>query len=444
MIGINFGSKLRQYAIVITVNFSMLCSGLALGWSSPILVKLMDPIETVLHEPASDSEISWIVSASSLTSTLGRKNSVILATIPHIVGCLIILFAQEVWLFILARAIIGVSLGMNFNVSPTYAAEIASKEIRGSLGTILQISTCLGMTIMLAIGPFVPYLALNLIYTSAIVLTAIPMFFLPDSPYYLYSKGRTDEALKILLKLRGSDSLAKEEIAEYEITKTDTKVNIHSLLKDLIFLKTVLLVIVFGIFTQVSGSNTIAFYLQPILESTKTNISSEIASAVIGLIMLLGSIFTAFFTDRCGRKPILIWAFFGMAIAMVGFGACFMISSETKQMYTFIGFIPIICLVLNVFCNSAGQGSLFFTVTAEMFEGPSRALGVSTAFFTASLFSFLMAKYLDTVLTLLGPSVTYWGCGGLCVLAGVFVMLLLPETKMKTFAEIQKILGRKT
>lgn len=129
--------------------------------------------------------------------------------------------------------------------------------------------------------------------------------------------GRTEEALKILLKLRGSGSLAKEEIAEYEITKTDTKVDILSLLKDLIFLKTVLLVIVFGIFTQVSGSNTIAFYLQPILESTKTNISSDIASAVIGLIMLLGSIFTAFFTDRFGRKPILIWAFFGMAIGMV-------------------------------------------------------------------------------------------------------------------------------
>ncbi|XP_028159615.1 facilitated trehalose transporter Tret1-like [Ostrinia furnacalis] len=245
---------LRQYAMVITVNLSMLSAGMTLGWSSPILVKLANVTESGFDEPVSSSDMSWIVSTVFLTCTfavfvvpmlldnLGRRYSAILAMVPLIMGGLAMVFASKVWLLFLARFLVGLSMAMSFNVAPTYAAEIASKEIRGSLGTIIQISVCIGATLMLAVGPFVSYLSLNVVYAIFAVLTTVPILFLPESPYYLHSKGRSHEALKNLTTLRGSETLAKQEIVEYDMTKSDKNVKKLSLLKDFILLKTILLV----------------------------------------------------------------------------------------------------------------------------------------------------------------------------------------------------------
>ncbi|XP_063834435.1 uncharacterized protein LOC135083658 [Ostrinia nubilalis] len=440
--------------MVITVNLSMLSAGMTLGWSSPILVKLANVTESGFDEPVSSSDMSWIVSTVFLTCTfavfvvpmlldnLGRRYSAILAMVPLIMGGLTMVFARKVWLLFLARILVGLSMAMSFNVAPTYAAEIASKEIRGSLGTIIQISVCIGATLMLAVGPFVSYLSLNVVYATFAVLTTVPILFLPESPYYLHSKGRSHEALKNLTSLRGSETLAKQEIAEYDITKSDKNVKKLSLLRDFIFLKTILLVIIFSTFDQLTGACTITLYLQPILQSTKMNISTELASAVIGLIKLVGAFMTASITDRFGRKPILIWTYFGMTIGMVGFGAYFYISSNTKDMYAFINYIPIICLVLIVWCDSAGQGSLFYAVISELFEGPARALGVSIGSCTSSIVLFLTSKYLTAVLDAVGPAVTYLGFGVVCIFGGLFITFCIPETKGKTFSEIQKTLGR--
>lgn len=68
---------------------------------------------------------------------------------------------------------------------------------------------------------------------------------------------------------------------------------------------------------QLSGFNSVSFYLQTILESTESSITPEVCSVIIGVIQLLASFCTTLVTDRFGRKPILTSTLAGLAVGMV-------------------------------------------------------------------------------------------------------------------------------
>lgn len=75
---------------------------------------------------------------------------------------------------------------------------------------------------------------------------------------------------------------------------------------------------------------------------------------------------------------------------------------------------------------------------AELFDGPSRALGVSITVFAASVFTFLVIRYFATVTSAIGPTATYYGFSIGCLIMVLFIAFCIPETRGKTFSEIQK------
>ncbi|CAH0697053.1 unnamed protein product [Spodoptera exigua] len=448
---------LRQYAVVIIVNLSMLCAGLGLAWPSPVLVKLNNATETVLPRVITAEEGSWIVSigflagiianlliGTTLIDLLGRKPFLILVCLPKFVTGFLYIYASEVWMLLLGRALVGIADAGIFTILPMYSSEIASKEIRGSLGTILQIMCSFGVVTMLSMGPFISYTTLNWIYIGFITFTTLPLLIVPDGPYSLYSRGHKAEALKVLTFLRGSETQAKEEIAEFE--KADEmnteSVSKKDLIKNRLFLKSLILVLTLGFGSQFVGFNAVSFYLQTVLESTQTSVRPEMASVTIGLIQLFASFCTTLVTDRFGRKPILSVTCVGMGIGMFGLGLFFKLK-ESGPVDGFMNYVPLISLILVVFCYSAGIGSLMWVLNAELFDGPSRGIGMSVSLVMTTLFLFLLTKYFAIVSLSIGPAITYWIFSVNCVLLCVFIMVCIPETKGRTFAEIQDILRGK-
>ncbi|XP_059045578.1 facilitated trehalose transporter Tret1-like [Achroia grisella] len=445
---------LRQYAVVIIANFSVLCTGLSLAWPSPVLVKLSNNNETIFSKPITEEEGSWIVSIGFLVAIcfsflpavlldrIGRRQCIILSCVPKMIMCLIFTFATEIWMLMLGRVFGAIADTFTFTVVPTYASEVASKEIRGALGTILQILCSLGILLMLSIGPFTPYVTLNMVFTGVVVVLSIPLLFLPDSPYYLYSKGRTEEALKVLTFLRGSEVLANEEIKEYSSTD-DVKPNIIDIFKNRQFLKAFGIVIVLTTGSQIIGFNAVTFYLQTVLESTKTSVKPEIASVIIGFIQLIASFCTTLVTDRFGRKPILGSTLAGTAIGMIGLGIFFRIRETHEQISGFMNYLPLISLILVVYCYSAGPGSVNWPLCSELFDGPSRAIGLTVSGIIGSLTLFMTLKYFAFVTTAIGAPATYWMFSVNCILLCIFILFCIPETKGRSFAEIQVLLGQK-
>lgn len=138
-------------------------------------------------------------------------------------------------------------------------------------------------------------------------------------PYYLslyYVSGRIDECQGTLTFLRGSESLAKEEIKEYS-TNNNRKIDMKLLLRNKIFLKTILIITVLGIGVQGIGYNAVTFYLQTILEASNTSIKSETASVIMGFVQLSAAFCAQTIADRFSRKIILMTTLFGMCLGLV-------------------------------------------------------------------------------------------------------------------------------
>ncbi|CAG9794712.1 unnamed protein product [Diatraea saccharalis] len=386
------GPKIRQYAIIIIVNLNILGTGMTVTWPSPIYVKLRNKDEAVLERQITPEEWSWILSAGYLVSAItnfipgilqeriGRKYCLMVAIIPKILEGLLLVSTSKIWILYLCRTLNSVADGFLICVVPTYSAEIASKEIRGSLGTLLQIMSSLGVVIMLGVGPFLSYRATNILLCSVIVGCAIPLILVPDSPYFLYAK-------------------------------------------------------VVG--SQLSGFNGVNLYLQTILESTHTNIRPEVASVIIGCIQLAASIFTSLVTDRFGRKRILTTTFTGMAIGMVGLGTFFYFTENADDITGFMNFLPLIALVLIVFCFSAGPGSINWMLSAEMFDSSSRAVGLSICSVLFTIAVFVVIRFFAPLMLAIGPAAGYWMFSLNCLIMSGLITFLFPETKGKTFTEIQ-------
>ncbi|KAJ8709788.1 hypothetical protein PYW08_009792 [Mythimna loreyi] len=446
---------LRQYAVVIVVNLSVLCTGVGLAWPSPMLVKLSNATQTVLPRPITAEEGSWIVSIGFLTAIaanifigvvlidrLGRKLCLLLVCLPKFVAGFVFIYANEVWMILLGRALVGIADAGIFVLLPMYASEIASKDIRGSLGTILQIMCSFGIVTMLSMGPFISYNMVNMIYTGFIIFTTIPLLFLPDGPYSLYSRGHKAESLKVLTFLRGSETLANEEMKEYEMGSANNNVEISrkDILTNKLFLKSLFLVLVLGFGVQFVGFNAVTFYLQTVLESTQTSVRPEIASVTIGLIQLFASFCTTLVTDRFGRKPILTITCVGMGLGMLGLGLFFKLKHDEETVTGFLNYLPLISLILVVYCYSAGLGSLIWVLSAELFDDRSRGMGMSVNMITTTAFVFLTTKYFAIVSLAIGPATTYWIFSVNCILLCLFIMFCIPETKGRSFAEIQNVL----
>lgn len=300
--------------------------------------------------------------------------------LPKFVTGFVYIYATEVWMLLLGRALVGIADAGIFTILPMYASEIASKEIRGSLGTILQIMCSFGVVTM-------------------------PEF------------EKADEM--------NTESVSKKDI-----------------IKNRMFLKSLTLVLILGLGSQFVGFNAVSFYLQTVLESTQTSVRPEIASVTIGLIQLFASFCTTLVTDRFGRKPILSVTCVGMGLGMLGLGLFFKLK-ENGAVDGFMNYVPLISLILVVFCYSAGIGSLMWVLNAELFDGPSRGLGMSISLIVTTLFVFLTTKYFAIVSLSIGPAVTYWIFSINCILLCAFIIFCVPETKGRSFAEIQDILRGK-
>ncbi|XP_023938574.2 facilitated trehalose transporter Tret1 [Bicyclus anynana] len=456
---INLASSLiRQYAAVITVNLGVVSTGMSLSWPSPMLVKLRNETETTLSRPITEEEGSWIVSGGFLLGILGnlvggmlldavgRKYCFLLLSLPKFLMSMLFIFATEVWMLIFGRVIMIMTDCFLFMVVPIYASEIASKDHRGSLGTLMQIFSTLGIVVTLSVGPFVSYTTFNIVFASVIAASSLPVLLLPDSPFYLYSKGRTEEALEVLLQYRASEVEAKQELQEYQDSANNVeKIDKKKLLKTKTFLKSLALgFLLFG-GSQLVGFNAVQFYLQTILVSTKTSVKPEVASVVIGLIQLFASFCTPLILTKCGRRPVLIGSLSGMFLGMVGLGTFFKLTeAEDVEIRGFLNFLPIISLIIVIYCYSAGIGSIVWLVTAEVFDGPSRAFGISITSISTVVAIFFTTKYFALMTSALGPHVTYWLFSAVCVVIGTLIALFVPETKGKTFSEIQRDLGGET
>ncbi|KAL8151261.1 hypothetical protein V2J09_021069 [Rumex salicifolius] len=276
-----------------------------------------------------------------LNDSIGRKRAIMIADALFFIGSVVMSIAPSPAVIIIGRVIIGLGVGMASMTSPLYISETSPSRIRGAL-----VST---NGFLLTGGQFLAYL-INLGFTRVnytwrwmLGVAALPallqfllMFTLPESPRWLYRKGKVGEAEAILARIHSEEAVQGEiealkqsieaEIAEEgEIGKGGLVSKISSAFKSKVFKRGLIAGIIVQVAQQLVGINTVMYYSPTIVQLAgfASNQTALALSLVTSGLNALGSIVSMLFVDRYGRRRLMIVSMISIITCLVLLSALF-------------------------------------------------------------------------------------------------------------------------
>lgn len=148
--------------------------------------------------------------SGAISDWLGRRPMLIISSVLYFFGGLVMLWSPNVYILLLGRLLDGLGIGLAVTLVPVYISETSPPEIRGSLNTLPQfmgsggmfLSYCMVFGMSLMESPNWR-LILGVLSIPSLFYFVFTIFFLPESPRWLVSKGRMHEAKHVLQRLRG-------------------------------------------------------------------------------------------------------------------------------------------------------------------------------------------------------------------------------------------------
>jgi MFS transporter, SP family, galactose:H+ symporter len=268
-------------------------------------------------------------------------------------------------------------------------------------------------------------------------ILVVTMFFLPTSPRWLMSKGRDDEALGVMLKLRQNDvKVAQAELAAIRLSLQVDGNGFTLFRMNKNFRRSTFLGMLLQFMQQFTGANVILYYAPKILglAGIATGSDRMWGTVAIGVLMALATFIAVSQVDRMGRKPLLYIGYAVMGACMLGMGVLFTVGMGT----VFSAGIAIALLIAFVISYAMSAAPVIWILCSEIQPLNGRDFGVSCSTVTNWVSNFIVGATFLSLLTTLGTGKTFCMYAALNFLFIVLVYLLLPETKGVTLENIER------
>lgn len=422
------------------------------GWSSPSI--------TILHSPSSpiaitNDEASWIISllqfgsafgpvlGAILCKSFGPKMCILISTIPYSLGFVLIIVAESPEVIYASRIMSGLAVGLSFIATPLYLAEISENHNRGGLIFLFTVNLSLGAIFIAAIAPYVSLAAMAGIMLIFPILL-LTLWFAPESPLFYVRVQKCDEALKALRMLRRQNDTKVLE-AELDSMKTNIIENIKFIdcLKECVRgsnMKAFMIVFSTTMSHQLCGALPVLLNLESVYSSTNMDLAPNIGillTAILGFVISLVSIRLP---DILGRKPLLLISAAGCIASNAMLGAFYVVSESNAN----IPNITILALVaINLLLSSAvlGLQPMPYILAGELFSANVKEIGICATMVGGAFLGFGTSKLFQIVEDAFGKSTVFFGLMVISIILAVLMFIVVPETKGKSFHEIQMILN---
>ena len=333
--------NLTLILVAITASLGGLLSGFDMGVISGALLYIN---ETWQLTPL---EQGWLVSSAIVGSVIGaaangvladlygRKKIIIATALIFIIGSVMCGLAHTAGWLIFSRIIIGIAVGMISFVAPIYLSEIAPEKIRGTLVSLYQLALTAGILLSYLINRIFAntdynwrWMLASGMIPAVILLTGI--LFLHDTPRWLISKNKIDEAKEVFKKISRIEDIDRQ-IAEIQATLSSSTSK-----EKITFRKWMFMPIFVGVglmFVQIcTGINTIIYYTPTIfnLAGFADNISAIYATIGVGVVNFLMTFVAIAYADKFGRKPLLYIGLSGMLVSLFALSGSFALGETGK------------------------------------------------------------------------------------------------------------------
>jgi SP family xylose:H+ symportor-like MFS transporter len=397
-----------------------------------------------------------------ISKKLGRRNGLILAAVLFLISALGSAM-PEMFLapigeldhtystvFIFYRIIGGIGVGLASMLSPLYIAEIAPADSRGKLVSFNQLAIVGGFMVVYFVNYFISKgggsdawlneIGWRWMFASEVIPAGLflgLLFLVPDTPRSLVLRGKPEEALHVLIKVNGEKrgTVVLEEIKDSMDEKTSGNLLSFGWL-------VIVIGILLSIFQQFVGINVVLYYAPEIFKTISSGTDTALLMTIIvGVVNFLFTIIAVKTVDKYGRKPLMIIGALGMAIAMLSLGFVFFAGAT--------GYLALFCMMLYVASFAMSWGPVTWVLLAEIFpnkiRGKALAIAVAAQWISNYLVSLTFPMMNDNsyLTEQFNHGFAYWVYGIMSLLAMVFIMKYIPETKGKTLEEMENLWKKK-
>lgn len=435
------------FLIIVTITASLggLLSGYDTGVISGALLfinedwNLADYVQGFLVSSVLIGAVIGAAINGVLADIFGRKKIIIATAIMFILGSVFCAIAPNIYVLILSRMLVGFAVGIVNFIVPLYLSEISPKNLRGTIVSLYQWAITAGILfsyLVNAVFAHVVYTWRWMLFVGVVpgLILLIGMLFLNDTPRWLVSKGRYDEAKKVFSKIQpGLDAEKEIESIKSTITPYKTAKKFH-------FKKWMIMPFVVGIgimFAQIcTGINTIIYYAPTIfkLSGFDSNLTAIYATTGIGIVNFLMTIVAIFLTDRLGRKPLLYIGLTGVMLSLAALGCAFGLQNVLGDS---LKFVAVGSLVFYIICFAFSLGPIGWIIVSEVFPLQIRGFAMSICTLANFAFNFFVVASFPVLINRLGGAVTFWAFAVVSLLCIVFVYFFVPETKGISLEKIE-------
>ncbi|WP_100007572.1 sugar porter family MFS transporter [Staphylococcus pseudintermedius] len=377
-----------------------------------------------------------------LSEKLGRRRLVFMISIVFIIGALILALAPTMEILVLGRVIIGLAVGGSTAIVPVYLSELAPTDARGSLSSLNQLMITIGILASYLVNyAFAPIEGWRWMLGLAVVPSVILMIgviFMPESPRWLLEK-RGEKAARDVMKLTYPASEIDHEIENMKKINQIAD-NTRTVLKSPWLLSTIIIGSVFALLQQLIGINAIIYYAPKIFATAGFGESTAILSTVgIGVVNVLVTIFAISIIDKIDRKKLLVIGNIGMVASLLIMSALIWLIGVNSAAW-----IILLCLTTFIIFFGVSWGPVLWVMLPELF--PMRARGAATgiAALVLSIGSLLVAQFFPVLTDVLQVQQVFLIFAVIGIIAMIFVIKFLPETRGRSLEQIEQDLRART
>ncbi|KAG8461606.1 hypothetical protein KFE25_001210 [Diacronema lutheri] len=372
--------------------------------------------------------------AGMAAERFGRKRAIALANGFFLLGSLAIALAESFAALFVGRLLQGVGVGFALVVAPIFTSELVPAEVRGRLVSLGDVCTNAGILLGYSAGLLFfkaedGWRYMFWLGCAPALLIVVSIFSAPESPRWLVSVGRVDEARTVVHRLHPDEAEAAasldEMVAAVAAVKDEPKSGWADVLwhPDPVVRGMIWRGLAIALFSQLTGTEAVVYFAGDIVQeaglvSMRSILLAIMAVGACKLVFLLGA--SSLF-DRVGRRPMLLASAAGLAASLLVLAASTW-GDAPRPVLAITG----LCAFMASF--SIGFSPLVYVVCSELFPLGVRARAMSCALFITRVTAGLISSVFVSLRTALTPHGAWLLFVPIALAAFAFVYAYVPET----------------